>query len=189
MHKAIGRKVSLYLRKTSSSNQIPSETPGLPNSSSSDTQSSSAPLPRNILAFRTITSMLSWIQQAQIFEDPNLKSADPANRKELKIVNALATIMVVDNEVVAVVAKHDVGAEALQAIVCAHLADDKKNLTHSQSPGIMGQLWQFLITQNPRRDDPSPSCSNRPLIVDPEIPAGLEPNNMEGLKEYISARW
>jgi hypothetical protein len=94
-------------------------------SSNDNSPSSDTAEPMNILAFRTITTMLSWIQQAQAFQVAEAKPIeDDMACLKLKILNALSTVSVIDNEVVAVVAKHD-NVGKLKVIACACLPNDE----------------------------------------------------------------
>lgn len=61
----------------------------------------------SILAHSTLTTMLSHIPCGMKFSDINPKSADDTRRQELRVLNALASILVRNNEVVAVIAKSD----------------------------------------------------------------------------------
>ena len=63
-------------------------------------------IPRNILAFRTITTLLSQLQPEREFEGPTPKVGfSAAEQEELRISSALATVAVINHEVVAVVTK------------------------------------------------------------------------------------
>ena len=75
------------------------------NKSDSPPEPSPAGIPKNILAFRTITKLLSLIQQERAFQALQPRSEDN-RRLELKLINALATVAVIEHEVVAVVTKH-----------------------------------------------------------------------------------
>jgi hypothetical protein len=79
----------------------------------------------NILASRTITTMLSGIQQAQAFRVAKARPiVDDKARLELKILDALATVIIIDNDVVEVVSKHDDSGK-LKVIACARLPNDE----------------------------------------------------------------
>lgn len=158
----------------------------------SPSRSLSNDIPRNILAFRTITTMLAQIRQEQPFKvsDPRLDMSDQ-NRHELKISNALATVAVTDKDIVAVTTKRH--SKQLEVIVCTRLCYDHENqLITQSSPSstIMSQIWQLVVTKNFRMDDPEPAIPIRdPTLIDTAIPAGLEPDDDEGLKQYLEKRW
>ena len=57
-----------------------------------------------ILAFRTITTILAKIQQKSSISNNTLSPNSDAERQELSILNAFATVTVMDDEKVAVVA-------------------------------------------------------------------------------------
>ncbi|KAF8229388.1 hypothetical protein L208DRAFT_1402121 [Tricholoma matsutake] len=81
--------------------------------------------------------MLSHIQQATSFSGTNVTS-NKAQSLELKILNALATIIVMNNEIVAVVANRDNGDGQLEVIACVHLIRDEEEL----SPKISEKLFR-----------------------------------------------
>jgi hypothetical protein len=114
-HKRSVRKISTYLNKTSRDNPcddashddtLPDDTPRNLNDTSTvdhtpddnppgDTHSNDIPPYdslstelKNILAFHTITTLLSWIQQAQAFKVLNVKPIkDKKEHQEMKIVS------------------------------------------------------------------------------------------------------
>lgn len=86
-------------------------------------------IPRNIPAFRAITTMLAQIQQVRAFKVSRSKTHPDLERQELMILDALATIIVIDNEVVAVVSKpDDAFSDKLEAIICIRLPNDENQL-------------------------------------------------------------
>ena len=106
-------------------------------------------IPRNILAFRTITTMLGLIQQERPFKISDLKIPAEHDR-ELKITSALANVAVAQHEIVAVATVHS--AEELEVIACTQSSSDKPSPSQS---AIVRQppRWRFLFTKNPRRDE------------------------------------
>ena len=79
-------------------------------------QSKKPPIPENILAFRTITTLLQAIQQHKPFKFMQDVNSQP----ELRLCTAFSTVAVIDREVVAVVAKRI--PEILEVIVCTTIS-------------------------------------------------------------------
>jgi hypothetical protein len=152
-------------------------------------------IPDSILAFRTITTMLSYIYRAKTFSD-TARSPNRERCQELKILNALATIMVREHEVVAVVAKPPDGSGITQVIACTHLTSYGETLTSTKSEGTW---WNFLATPNARQLGPStlagdslhPSDDIRdPTMVDPAL--GIPPQfkgDKSLYEEYVRTLW
>src|SRR5271154_369416 len=88
-------------------------------------------VPRNILAFCTITKLLSQIQQERVFQvsHSETKRLPPEERLELKLSNAFSTIAVTDHEVVAVVT--ECTPETLNVIACAQTSINEFQITPS----------------------------------------------------------
>jgi len=85
--------------------------------------------PNAVLAFRTITTILSVLQASPIdgtrpasLEINNNNSSEKiARRRELRILDALATLLVRDNEVTAVVSKRGASGEAVEVVACGNI--------------------------------------------------------------------
>jgi hypothetical protein len=147
-------------------------------------------VPRNILAFRTITTMLTQIQQNRPFKISDIVGMSDMERQELKISNAISTVAVANHDIVAVVAKR--APKKLEVTACTHAQSDSENpvTLPSLTPSIMSRTWQLLFTKNFRRDDPKPAIPILdPIIIDATIPAGLEQDDDEGLRQYLERRW
>jgi hypothetical protein len=108
-------------------------------------------IPELILAFRTITTMLSYIQRETPSSRAKPRPSDAAQRYELKILNALATLLVRENEVVAVVANPASHPGSIEVIVSPRSMGPSVPLTTFQ-PGLGDYFRQFLTTINPRHD-------------------------------------
>lgn len=137
----------------------------------------------NILAFRTITTLLSKIQQQSLTSEGDLGPKTEAQRQELSILSALATVIVMDKEVVATVVDHPKGGE-LGILAC-------QQPTAETSSTLGSSLFRFLINKNPRRDtkviNTGPFLSNP---TNPRIPSDLDPAaQSQQLIEYIHKRW
>jgi hypothetical protein len=136
-------------------------------------------IPRNILAFRTITKLLSHIQQEQAFQ-VSWDNPLPANDEELKLSTAFATIAVIDHEIVAVVTKHT--CEKIQVVLTSQtpIKEPKRG------------IWGFLIAQNPRLKDAPLTSTNEPTISsadDAGILPGIDLNDDEILKTWVDQCW
>ncbi|KAF8630587.1 hypothetical protein AX17_005399 [Amanita inopinata Kibby_2008] len=127
-HNYIKRKASSIFKSNSN---LDSDEPG-PHSSDSYSEDSGSPtttLPQSILAFRSITTLLSSLRKAG---QMNLTHIDKASldrevRQELRILVALATVLVRKHEVVTVVALHSdqpQQGERLQTIACTSSFND-----------------------------------------------------------------
>ena len=97
--------------------------PNSPKESATDFDSLASDKYKSIKAFRTITTMLHHIpsQHEISVVDMPLPRHDPEKDKRLKLLNALATLLVRSDEVAAVaVTKRDVGSGDIQVIACHH---------------------------------------------------------------------
>lgn len=132
------------------------------------------PLPKNILAFRSITTMLGSLRGVGYLNliDTNTNSLQKETREELRVLVALATILVRNHEVVTVVELPQMGD--VKTIACAH-SDGINNLPESchdnTPPDATGSqpgptefipapspptIWSLWTTKN-FRDDDSPT--------------------------------
>jgi hypothetical protein len=119
-------------------------------------------IPRNILAFRTITTMLASIQQGRPFkislEDSEIS---PDQQLQLKISNALANLAIANHEIVAVATAQR--AEELSVFACSPSESNDK------SPPPKPSRWKFIVTQNPRKDEKPQDSKDYPLIYDAKV--------------------
>jgi hypothetical protein len=141
-----------------------------------------------ILAFRTITTMLALIQEGTTFSDSKGRPSTE-QRRELKLLNALSTVIVRNVEISAVVVKPDDGSGQLEVIACTHLTSLGEQLTTSQPTTRIGEyFWRFLATANPRHDkvlSDTPPPTNVPTISDPKAP-DLKGNS---IWKYVEDHW
>jgi hypothetical protein len=157
--------------------------PFIGTSSNTNNPSEATTPPENILAFRTITTMLSHIQEGTTFSDSRCSVSKELGR-ELEILNALSTVIVRDVEIVAVTAKPDNGSGKLEVIcTCTHPVNQ---LTSPQTN--TGYLSRFFAIANPRRDEVlslTPPPTNSPTISEPKAP------DLKGttLWQYIEDHW
>ena len=148
-------------------------------------------IPRNILAFRTITKLLSQIQQEKAFQVSRLeaKLPKPHQRLELRLSNAFATIAVIEHEIVAVVTKRT--PESLKVFACPQTPiNDGPPITPLRSR-LLSQIWHLLITQNYRRSDLQPAIlsTKEPTIGDVRIVTNIDLDDDKKLKLYVDEHW
>ena len=151
---------------------------------------------QKILVFRTITTMLSQIQKTSIAFNPvHCASPTSEQRGALKILDALATLIVMEHEIVAVVANQETEAE-LKVIACVQLEDhtpptgkdEPERTTPSLAQRILKQ-WSrtFVISENTSKD--RQTSNTLPTLNDPELPDSLESSCSESeLMEYVNKR-
>lgn len=135
--------------------------------------------------------MLSQIQQTTSFKCANATPNDPALRLELRILNALATVIVINNEVVAVVENHENGEKGQQVIACTRLARDREELIVPQPQTLVGQFWKLFATSNPRRDeDELAPWRDVPTIVDAKPPSNLPSDGTDPqVEDFVDQYW
>jgi hypothetical protein len=182
LRKSLGNLRSRY-DDTSAS---PSPPVDIPSNIQSHDQSS---IPRNILAFRTITMMLAMLQPNQSTSpegDAYLASdtdrlSDSA-RQEVRISDALAHLAIIDHEVVALATEHT--TEKMTVIACAIIPEvPSENPPQTQPEGYMGRILSFVFMKNPREDDPP----TEPVVTYPKIISASPPKDMGSgtLHDYI----
>jgi hypothetical protein len=166
---------------TASSDSLPS----IPLPTSTD-------IPRNILAFRTITTLLAKIQQEQSFQVSSKErlSRQSSERQELLVSNAFATIANMDKDVVAVVTKHTSG-QILEVVVCtSETPINEEALITSPPPTLVSQVWHF-VTKSHRWDDKKPAIvlPEYPAICDARILAAMDSVEDEALERFVDEYW
>ena len=174
-------------------------------------------IPKNILAFRTITKLLSLIQQERAFRALQPRSEDN-RRLELKLINALATVAVIEHEVVAVVNninsgtldrdsdkldrdsdkldrdsdKLDRDSNKLDLLVSVEPSNDE-NLCILPSEPPAPYHWRVLLSKNFRFSDPKPNSTGQPTIQptisSAEALADLGLVGNEAIKQYAGECW
>ncbi|KJA17468.1 hypothetical protein HYPSUDRAFT_57717 [Hypholoma sublateritium FD-334 SS-4] len=144
-------------------------------------------IPRNILAFRTITTLLSRIQQGRASQVPQPYTAqlNRDERRELKISNAFSTLAVIEHEIVAVVTNRD--TETLEVIASIQSPNDNFSYierSNSLFSGLTSQNFQSVeIPQNHSKDAPQPTVlSTAEAITDAKVLAGLALVDDEAIK-------
>lgn len=135
-------------------------------------------IPDKILAFRTITKLLSRIQQ-----DREIKvvktTLDPAQVVELRISDAFATVGVTEHEVVAVATNQRMHSYMLEAIVAVQPSDSNPSspLTHasSTSPSSECPIWTFVFNTRWSNEEPDASRVAQPIIYRVANLAAVDP--------------
>jgi hypothetical protein len=149
-------------------------------------------IPANILAFRTITKLLSLIQQDRSIEAQETWLPDATKRRELQIINALATVAVIEHEIVAVVNNLD------SDVLDPELGPPKLSLVAIVDPPQEKNIapprpsWKVILTQNLRRRTPNPtptSPTEQPVITSVEALAGLNLADDEAIINYVDHYW
>jgi len=146
---------------------------------------------KHILAFRTITKLLSLIQQEQAVQVVENIPEDGRRRRELQILNALSTVAVIEHEVVAVVNNLDSkmldpNFDTLSLIAVVKPSNDENQ--HITPPKL--PFWRVILTQNYRRDTKlvSPS-TEQATIAGVEVLADLNLADDQAIKEYADQCW
>lgn len=157
-------------------------------------------VPRNHLAFRTITKLLAQIQQERMFqvlEKTPTKLLDPV-LQELRLSSAFSTIAVIEHEIIAVVTSI---TPELLTVIAVPTISTKGDLPIAPEPSkplalepsrIIPLNWRLICTQNPCRSRsaiPTALHSEEPIICDAGILAGIELVDDEMLKVQVDQYW
>jgi hypothetical protein len=146
-------------------------------------------VPREILAFRTITRLLGLIQAARTSQ--NTGGPNSQQRLELKLTNALSTVAVIDHEVVAVVNNRRSGVESGKVGLIAYV-EPPNDTPPPESSSLIPDLWKILFSQNFRRDSEdsnTPPSNGQPMIFSALHLSGLQSFNDQELGEYVRDCW
>jgi hypothetical protein len=148
-------------------------------------------IPRNILAFRTITMMLSNLQPKQS-SGPGDSGSDARteyqltseDRREVRISDAMAHVAILDNEVVALATEFR--EDKMVVVACTSTAEDPSPPELEKQPpkGYVDEIKSFLFVKNFRRDDPPTD----PVVKYPIITSAMPPEDMgsQTLSEYLA---
>jgi hypothetical protein len=146
----------------------------------------------DIKALRTMITMLSVIHVNSGVKAPEIHSRSPVptetQSKELKILTALATVLVMDHEEVAVVAKHGNG-ERVEVFACTdRIAVDES--TKSSHSNIMEYFRNLLVTANPRKlEDANRGTVTYPIICNPKSKYYPKGAKLDQLKADVKQYW
>ena len=149
-----------------------------------------------ILSFRTITSIISIIQQhlhigyANRDQQPPQIPMSPRNEKQLRVLSTLATLLVRDNEITAVAVAHP-PHHSLTFVACtsdptpANLsldgAQDEMAPSSSDRALHFPRGGHFFTIRNPRNDDPDSII----VTLEPQP----KPINVEDPIIYLCENW
>jgi hypothetical protein len=95
---------------------------------------------------------------------PVTQTPTDIQRKELKVLSALATVLVTEHEKVAVVAKHGNGSVEVYACTDKIAAVENAKSFHEN----LKYLWNFIVTENIRDDAEKDDARTYPTIHNPK---------------------
>ena len=102
-----------------------------------------------IYAFRSITTMLAHIHSPTVTTNSGeRKHSSKDERRELRLLDALAAVAVREHEIVAAVAKGNAGS-SIQVLVSANSVDPALNIPQHSNESWKGPV-RWFITPNPR---------------------------------------
>lgn len=145
-------------------------------------------------AFRTITSLLSILQQKSMELVDVGSNLQERELYELEVLNALAMIMVVNHEVIAVTIEpsnmtFQYTDRTLNLIAACHQSLQGSQPAPDTSPSLMNHIRRFLVSLNTSRSPlipPQTTDTSTPgVILGVEAPGGLQPDDFTGLLAYI----
>jgi hypothetical protein len=147
--------------------------------------SSGPEIPRNILAFRTITTLLRFIQQDKLLEvtDPDTKTSDDDLRR-LSILNALATVAITHQEIVAITSSNT-KSSGLDIIA---------STTESEPPPQPSGIWDkfawptFLLTHNSEHSAKEGN-PGYPILKEVVMPNDLKDDSNVELLQYLDKQY
>jgi len=176
----------------SQSNDTPAGQSCPPSRAPAEVASSEPNKSYNLIAFRTIMSLLSKVQQESQMSDKDVQMNEIELQKhmELKLLNALTTVLVMDHEVMVVIVNHSY-PKMVEILACIQL-DAPIQQVKTKTPRSLGLLWELLVSWNPRRGPDVHETSYDapvPKICTPAIPDGLVSDDWNALLRYIDQRW
>ena len=120
--------------------------------------SNSFDVPKAILAFRTITSMLSLIQSPTTTTNTGQIKASREQRAELRVLDALSAVVVREHEVAAVMVRpfNGLSIEVLTSVTGNNFEPALTITQHGQS-STGRNLLRWLISPNPRDHSRNPA--------------------------------
>lgn len=145
----LASKLSLK-KQPSNKNLNDSKSSGLAKSNTADSDVSEA-----ILAFRTITTMLSLIQSPSKVTNAGRNEPSALQRYDLRVLDALSAIVVREHEIAAVMAKPYDGTD-VQVFASVEAFEPALTIPHQYQPSdskdsiVWNPLNWFMVTPNPR---------------------------------------
>lgn len=154
--------------------------------------SSSNDVPRNILAFRTITAILAQLQPKQEFKDSESyrqPELSPMDRQAVRISDALANLAITEHDVVALATERT--SRNLTVLAYASTIPKEETTPNKESPKEERPfLFRFLFTKNFRRKETAPIPSiTYPIIVDAMKPEGMGSLMLPEYLENLEGGW
>ena len=156
---------------------------GLQNSSGINNTASTSNVPRNILAFRTITTLLAQLPRSTPIEAvDNLETRimDSNARQQVKVSDAFAHLAVGEHDVTALTTNYGFPNDTkLRVVACTNNPLIGENLPIRTQPArVMAQVWHLMLTWNVLRDEEESSSKDpHPTIVSPSKPDDLGERN------------
>jgi len=191
------------LKRTLNNSELYSQPTGSPSASTPSTSTpSESTKERDILAFRTITTMLKFIQspkggQEELNEIIGKSEDDLAT---LKILDALSAVLIREHEITAVMAKAYDGEIPIFASVVDQTAKPSLQ-SDANSDGFWSRMRDFTVSMNPRttqvnnNTDSLMNATPLPIIGDYEdsVPTDLVQASSQGnvslLGVYLKSHW
>ncbi|KAF8952139.1 hypothetical protein BDZ97DRAFT_1745881 [Flammula alnicola] len=147
-----------------------------------DTASTSNGIPANILAFRTITTILAQLPRSTPIEAiDNLEdqTTDPDARQELRISDAFAHLAVGEHDVAALTTnRSSPDSTELRVVACTN--DKSLPISSTAAPTNLiakFNVWYLMLTRNFSRDEAETSSATYPTIISPSEPNDLGERN------------
>jgi hypothetical protein len=136
-------------------------------------------VPKGILAFRSITTLISIIQQGTFTHPSGKEVTTEDSRQALVLSVAFSILAALEYEVVAVVAKQNL--RTLEVIICSNLPCNKDRT-------FVQWLSDFVFSRNDRwSDGDTDTKCQYPAVILPLAPEGLK--GSEDLQGYIASLW
>ena len=148
-------------------------------------------IPENILAFRTITTLLGKIQQEKPLTYSNLNESDilgSDTKEELRITTAFANVANTHIEVIAIAT--NLLVDKVEVIACTNRDINNELIDHSPPSNLkISGILKYMFSSNPRRDDDGGHTGELPYIADTVAPPGVIHDDPETMKNYIEKEW
>jgi hypothetical protein len=145
-----------------------------------------------ILAFRTITTLLATIPEGGVINLTTNQKSEGHEKTTLRVLAALATILVRQHEVVTVAALPNGLENSLQVAACAQL--DSADGSEQQEPSRMvsenveqsqSNQWELYTTRNYRRDERDKSFGGVFAKYLGHVGLGGGDSKLRGLETYL----
>ena len=157
-------------------NEPPEQSPG----QSNDAEDNKVRIREAILAFRTITTMLSMIQSPTEVTKTGQKDTSNAQRSQLRVLDALAAVIIREHGVAAVMAKSYDG-DSIQVLTSVNNLEPALTISQQQqhSEGHTGwnlNLVRWFVTPNPRSATKNPKVGMDSMTTQRKLIAIVDPD-------------